>query len=124
MNQVFIVGNLTRDPELSFTPSGVGKCKFDVAVNRSYKKGEEWVKEVTYIPVNCWAKTAENCNEFLRRGSKVAVSGRLSIRSYEDDQGVKKKFTNIEAQNIEFLTPKNADTYEQNSQNNDENLPF
>ena len=102
MNKVYLIGNLTRDPELSETTSGIAVCRLTIAVNRTYNN------EVDYFNITVWRTVAENCGKFLKKGSKVAVCGSLQNRSYEDKDGIKRTVTDIIASEVEFLTPKNA----------------
>ena len=102
MNRAIIIGNLTRDPELRTTASGKSVCSFTVAVNRGF--GDK--KDVDFIPVVTWEKTAESCAKFLAKGRKVGVSGRIQTRSYEANNGERRYVTEIVADDVEFLTPK------------------
>ena len=103
MNRATIIGNLTKAPELKTTSNGISVCTFTVAVNRNF--GEK--KEVDYIPVVTWRGLAENCSKFLDKGSKVGVSGRIQVRSYENMNQEKRYVTEIVADDCEFLSPKN-----------------
>lgn len=100
MNKVYLIGNLTRDPELSETTSGIAVCRLTIAVNRTYNS------EVDYFNITVWRNVAENCGKFLKKGSKVAVCGSLQNRSYEDKDGVKRNYTDIVASEVEFLSTK------------------
>ena len=104
LNKVFLLGNLTRDPELKHTASGAAVCNFSIAVNRSFKQGDEWKKEVQFINIVAWSKLGENCAKFLTKGKAALVEGRLVIRSYEADDGSKKYVTEIVAENVQFLS--------------------
>lgn len=86
-SSVTIVGNITRDPELRFTPSGQANAKFGVAVNRRWqnKQTNEWEEQVSFFDVVCWRELAENVSESLTKGSRVVVTGRLEQRSWEQD---------------------------------------
>ncbi len=108
MNKVFLVGNLTRDPELSTTPNGVSVCRFSIAVNRNYtnSNGE---REVDFINIITWRGIADNCYKYLNKGNKVAVSGAIQTRSYEDKDGNKKYVTEVVADEVEFLSPKGVE---------------
>ena len=103
MNKVYLIGNLTRDPELSETSAGVAFCRFAVAVNRPFTNSDG-NREVDFFNVIVWRGLAENCGRFLKKGSKVAVVGSLQNRSYEDKEGVKRTATDIVASEVEFLT--------------------
>lgn len=102
MNKCILVGNLTRDPELTQTPSGVSVCKFSIAVNRNYTNasGE---READFINIVAWRNTAENCGKYLTKGKKVAICGQIQTRSYEDKEGGKRYITEVIADEVEFL---------------------
>lgn len=103
LNQVILIGRLTHDPELRYTAgSGIPLATFDLAVNRisSNQQGE---RETDFIRIVTWRKQAENCANYLKKGSLAAVSGRLQIRSYEDNEGIKKKIAEVVAFNVQFL---------------------
>lgn len=104
MNKVFLIGNLTRDPELSTIPSGVSVCRFSIAVNRRFRNanGEQ---ETDFFNIVVWRQQGENCAQYLKKGSKVSVIGQIQNRTYEVD-GVKRYATDIVADEVEFLTPK------------------
>ena len=107
MNKVILVGNLTRDPELSETPSGVAVCRFAIAVTRDYANSDG-NRETDFFNITVWRGRAENCGKYLKKGNKVAVVGSLQNRSYEDKDGIKRNVTDIVASEVEFLTPKGA----------------
>lgn len=111
MNKVYLIGNLTKDPELSETPSGVAVCRFSIAVNRDYKN-ESGDKITDFFTITTWRSQAENCGRFLKKGSKVAVIGSLQNRSYEDKDGIKRTITEIVASEVEFLSTKKEDKEE------------
>lgn len=102
MNKVYLIGNLTRDPEVSETSSGVPFCRFSVAVNRNFANSEG-NREVDFFNITVWRGLAENCGRFLKKGSKVAIIGSLQNRTYEVD-GVKRTATDIVASEVEFLS--------------------
>ena len=105
MNKVFLVGNLTRDPELTETPNGTAVCKFGIAVSRDYENADG-NRETDFFNVTVWRGRAENCAKYLKKGNKVAILGTLENRSYEDKDGVKRYVTDVVATEVEFLTPK------------------
>ena len=107
MNKVILVGNLTRDPELSETPSGVAVCRFAIAVSRDYANSEG-NRETDFFNITVWRGRAENCGKYLKKGNKVAIVGSLQNRSYEDKDGIKRTVTDVVASEVEFLTPKGA----------------
>lgn len=85
VNQVQMGGNLTRDPELQYTPNSTAIAKFGVAVNRSYKKGNDWVDDVSYVEVQCWGKLAERVANGLFKGNGVVIFGRIQQDRWEKD---------------------------------------
>ena len=107
MNKVFLIGNLTRDPELTETSGGVSVCHFAIAVNRSYTSSDG-DRQTDFFNVTAWRGLAENVSRFTKKGSKVAVSGSVQIRNYEDNQGVRRTAIDVIAQDVEFLTQRNA----------------
>ena len=103
MNKVYLIGNLTRDPELSETSSGVAYCRFSIAVNRNFTNAEG-NREADFFNITVWRGQAENCGRFLKKGSKIALVGSLQNRTYEDKDGAKRTVTDIVANEIEFLS--------------------
>ena len=106
MNKVYLIGNLTRDPELSETPNGISLCRFAIAVNRNYSSDGE--RQTDFFNITVWRTQAENCGRYLRKGSKVAIVGSLQNRSYEDKDGIKRNVTDIIASEVEFLASRSA----------------
>ena len=107
MNKVFLIGNLTRDPELTETPSGVAVCHFSIAVNRNYSS-PDGERQTDFFNCTAWRSTAETVARYTKKGNKVAVSGSVQLRNYEDNQGAKRTAVDIIVQDVEFLTPKNG----------------
>lgn len=107
MNKTIFIGRLARDPDLRYTGTGVPVCKFTIAVERPFtnQRGE---READFIDIVCWRKTAENVNNYLSKGRQVAVEGRLQIRSYDDNQGIRRKAAEIIADNVQFLGGRNG----------------
>ena len=105
LNKVFIIGNLTRDPELRYIPSGQPVTSFTIASNRKYSaQNGEKKEETTFLRVVAWAKLAEICNQYLSKGSSVFVEGRLQSRSWQAQDGSKRNTIEIVAQNVQFLS--------------------
>ena len=102
LNQVVLIGNLARDPELRYTPDGTPVTSFTIAVNRPFvnRQGE---READFVPIVVWRKRAETCSEYLIKGSQVAVEGRLQVRNYEDKDGIRKWVTEVVARRVDFL---------------------
>lgn len=131
MNKVFLIANLTKDPEATTTATGIAVCKFTVAVNRNY--GDE--KQTDYLSIVAWRKTAENCAKFLKKGSKVGLCGSIQTRSYDAADGSKRYVTEIVADEVQFLfTSEKGDSEIANASNMktdmnklkpiDDDLPF
>jgi single-strand DNA-binding protein len=101
-NMITISGNITREPEMRYTPSGVSKATFGVAVNRSWRnqQTQEWEEQTSFFNVVAWRQLAENVSASLTKGSRVVVSGRLEQRSWETDQGEKRSIVEIVADDI------------------------
>ena len=108
MNKVILIGNLTRDPELTETPSGVPVCRFAIAVSRDYADSQG-NRETDFFNITTWRGKAETCGKYLKKGNKVAVCGSLQNRSYEDKDGIKRTVTDVIASDVEFLTPKQSE---------------
>lgn len=105
MNKVFLIGNLTRDPELSETTSGIALCRFSIAVNRNYA-GSDGERKTDFFNVVAWRGLGETVARYAKKGNKVAVCGSIELRNYEDSQGIKRTGVDIVAQDVEFLSPK------------------
>lgn len=107
MNKVFLIGNLTRDPELTETQSGVQVCRFGIAVNRrgTSSDGE---RKADFYNVTAWRNLGETVARYAKKGNKVAVLGNIELRTYEDREGTERMAVDIIAQDVEFLTPKGA----------------
>ncbi len=102
LNSVLIEGNLTRDPELKTLPSGTPTCTFGIATNRYYKVQGEKKQEVSYFDVEVWSKNAENCSQYLKKGSGVRVVGRLKMDAWTGEDGGRKTKVKIVAEHVEF----------------------
>jgi single-strand DNA-binding protein len=99
LNKVILIGNLTRDPELRYTPSGTALCKFGLAVNEKYKDKESTV----FVNIVAWGKTAELTSEYLHKGSQACIDGRLSFSSWDSDSGEKRSKLEVTADRVVFL---------------------
>lgn len=99
MNRVFLIGNLTKDPEVSIVSNDLTNCKFSIAVTRRYG-----AKETDYFSVVCWRGMAENCGKYLRKGSKVGVCGSIQNKNYETSDGVRRYSVEIVADEVQFLS--------------------
>ena len=105
MNKVFLIGNLTRDPEFRETPSGVPMCRFTIAVNRNYKNADG-ERQTDFFNCTAWRVTAETISRYTKKGNKVAVTGSIELRDYEDNQGAKRTAVDVIVQDCEMLTPR------------------
>ena len=105
MNKVFLIGNLTRDPELRETASGVPMCRFAIAVTRPYSS-QDGERQTDFFECTAWRGLGETIARFTKKGNKVAVVGHIQIRNYEDNQGAKRTAVDVIVQDCEFLTPK------------------
>jgi single-strand DNA-binding protein len=105
LNRVVLVGRLTKDPELKYTPNGVAVCNFTLAVNRPFKNGQG-EQEADFINIVVWRKPAENAAQYLKKGSLAGVDGRLQTRSYENQQGQRVYVIEVMAESVQFLEPK------------------
>lgn len=107
MNKVFLIGRLTRDPELRYTGNNTAVASFSIAVNRNFtnQAGE---READFINIVVWRKQAENVKNYLTQGSQVAIDGRIQVRNYETEDGQKRYVTEVVADNVEFLGSKNS----------------
>lgn len=104
LNRVFMVGRLTKDPELRQTTNGTSVANFTIALNRRYKSATgEWKDEATYVGVVAWQKLAELCKQYLAKGRAVLVEGKLQNRNWETEDGQKRSTIEIRADRIEFL---------------------
>ena len=106
MNKVYLIGNLTRDPEISTTTSGISICRMSIAVGRRFANAEGG-RDTDFFNITAWRGTAENCAKFLKKGNKIAVSGSIQTRNYEKADGTKGFSIDIVADEVEFLTSRN-----------------
>ncbi len=118
MNRVILIGRLTKDPELRYTPSGVAVTQFTLAIDRPYKN-QQGEKEADFIPVVTWRQLAETCANYLGKGRLVAVEGRLQVRHYDNNEGRRVYVTEVVADNVRFLESSTA-----KPQNNNNMDPF
>ena len=103
-NKVLLMGNLTKDPELRYTPAGMAVANLRMAINRKYRtKDQELKEEVCFITAVVWNKQAETCNQYLHKGSSLFVEGRLQSRSWEDAAGAKRSVIEVRAERVQFM---------------------
>ena len=109
MNKVILIGRLTRDPELRYTSSNVATATFSIAVDRTFtnQNGE---READFVNIVVWRKQAENCKNYLTKGSQVAIEGRIQTRSYDGQDGQKRYVTEVVADNVQFLGTRGQNT--------------
>lgn len=108
MNKVNLIGNLTKNPELTETASGTAVCRFTIAVGRNYTNGNG-ERETDFFNCTAWRTLAESIARYCEKGKKIAVSGSIQMRTYEDNQGNKRTAVDVVVQEAEFLTPKSRD---------------
>ena len=106
MNKVFLTGNLTRDPEVKYTPNGKAVSRMGIAVARRFKNAETGQADVDFFNLTAWDKTAEFCVRYLRKGSRVLIEGRLQTYNYTGQDGNKRSGVDILVENIEFAGAK------------------
>ena len=107
MNKVYLIGNLTRDPEMRATSAGVSVCNFSIAVNRRFRN-QNGQQETDFFNIVAWRQLGELCGKYLMKGRKVAVSGSIQTRTYEAQDGTRRNAFDIVADEVEFLTPSGA----------------
>jgi single-strand DNA-binding protein len=110
LNKIMLIGNLGRDPDMNYTPNGKAITKFTMAVNRRSRDRDtgERRDETTWFSVVAWDQLAETCNNYLHKGSKVYIEGRMGSRKYTDKDGVERTVWDVTAENMEMLDPKGA----------------
>lgn len=106
-NKVIFVGNLTKDPELRYSPQGTAVCSFRIAVNSRIKQGEEWKEETLFIDIVVFGKQGESCGKYLAKGKQALIEGRLQERSWESE-GQKRSKMEVVAQNVRFLSKRDG----------------
>lgn len=130
MNKAILIGNLTKDPELSTTNSGISVCRFTLAVSRRFI-GSSGERETDFLNIIAWRSQAENCSKYLRKGSKCAVVGSIQTRSYDAQDGSKRYITEITADEVEFLSSRAGEGMPEKKEDvaelqpiDDDTLPF
>jgi single-strand DNA-binding protein len=109
LNKIMLIGNLGKDPEMNYTQNGTALTKFSLAVSRSYKTSSgEKRDETEWFNIVAWDKLAETCNQYLHKGNKVYIEGRLTQRKYTDRDGIQRTAVDVIASDMEMLTPKSA----------------
>ncbi|MEX2382677.1 MAG: single-stranded DNA-binding protein [Opitutales bacterium] len=104
LNKVFLIGNLTRDPELRVTPKGTSICSFGLAVNRQYRDDSGTVHEdTTFVDIDAWGRQGELCSKYLTKGSLTMVEGRLKLDQWESKTGEKRNKIKVVLENVQFL---------------------
>jgi single-strand DNA-binding protein len=108
LNKVMIIGRLTRDPELSYIPSGTAVCKFGIACGRTYTFNNEKKEEVSFFNCVAWSKPGEIIAQYCKKGKQLCITGRLQQRSWEDQSGAKRSTVEIVVEDFQFLSPKDS----------------
>lgn len=120
MNKIILIGNLTKDPELSTTNNGINYCRFALAVQRRFQNaGGE--RETDFINIVVWRGQADNCHKYLKKGSKACVVGSLQTRSYDAQDGTKRYVSEVVADEVEFLSTRSSSDTSSSSSNNSDN---
>lgn len=117
LNRSILIGRLTRDPELRYTPTGTAVTQFTLAVDRPFTNGQNQ-READFIPVVTWRQLAESCANYLRKGRLCAVEGRIQTRNYENNEGRKIFVTEVVADNVRFLESSRKEENRSNSAQN------
>lgn len=120
LNKVFLMGNLTREPELRYIPNGSAVTSFGLAVNEKYKLDDEWKDKTTFVDITVWGKQAESCAQYLTKGSGALIEGRLNLNAWETEDGQKRSKLDVVATNVQFL-PRGESSGERSS--NRQGLP-
>ena len=121
-NKVILLGNLTRDPEVRYTPNGIAVASFAIAVNRKYKQGDETKEEVSYIDIVVFGKQAESCGQYINKGDSVLIDGRLQQRRWETEEGQKRNKLEVVAQSVNFM-PKRPSSGKGGGESHPEHVP-
>jgi single-strand DNA-binding protein len=108
LNRVILIGRLTKDPELRYTPAGVAVTQFTLAVDRPFASNQQREREADFIPVVCWRQLAETVANYLRKGRLAAVEGRIQVRHYDNNEGKRVYVTEVVADNVRFLESANS----------------
>ena len=110
MNKIILIGNLTRDPELKTTPNGYSVCEFTIAVNdRNARRQQNGQESAQFFRISAWRQLGENCQRYLAKGRKVFVSGPLTARTYQANDGTTRVSLEVTADDVEFLSSRNDD---------------
>ena len=115
MNKIFLIGNLTGDPELRTTPSGINVCTMNIAVNRRFSSSRE-DRQADFFRITAWRQLGETCSRYLSKGRKVAVVGELAARTYEAKDGTTRVSLEVTADEVEFLSPRDPNSYHGDNQ--------
>ncbi|MEE8484838.1 MAG: single-stranded DNA-binding protein [Nitrospinota bacterium] len=133
LNKVFLMGNLTRDPELRYTPGGQAVSTLGLAVNNKFTKDGETKEDVLFVDITVWGRVAENCAEYLKKGSPVLVEGRLKYHTWESQEGQKRSKIDVTAMSVQFLPSSKGGAGKESSQDefgdgapppSDDDVPF
>lgn len=110
LNKVLLIGNLTRDPEVRYTPKGAAVSDISIAINRKWRDDSGDHEEVTYVDITVWGKQAENCGQYLKKGSSACFEGRLQLETWDDKAtGQKRSRIKVVAEHVQFLSSPNRE---------------
>ncbi|MFD0698507.1 single-stranded DNA-binding protein [Paenibacillus sp. GCM10027628] len=124
LNRVILIGRLTRDPELRYTPAGVAVTQFTLAVDRPFTNSQSREREADFINIVTWRQLAETCANYLRKGRLTAVEGRIQVRNYDNNEGKKVYVTEIVADNVRFLESNNSGNREEGAGSSNANASY
>ena len=122
MQKIFLTGNLTHDPEVRSTPNGITVTSFTIAVNRRFASGAGGERPTDFFRINAWRQLGESCGRYLAKGRKVAVIGELQARTYEAKDGTTRMSLDVQADEVEFLSPKQQEESGSTAQRNEADL--
>ena len=122
LNKVFLVGRLTRDPELRYTPNGKPVCDFTIAINKIYEKDKKQVKETVFVDVTVWNKSAEATAEYMKKGKTILIEGELRMDEWKSKEGEKRSKMRVTAKTVQFLSSK--EPQDQAPESDDESSPI
>ncbi len=124
LNKVMLMGNLTRDPEVRYSPSGTAVVGFGLAINRTYGKGEEQKKETCFVDVTMFGRRGEVISQYFHKGNPIFIEGRLQLDQWESKSGEKRSKLRVIAENFEFIGPKPTANAAEASTESGDDTPF
>ena len=123
VNKVFLIGNLGKDPDVKFTPSGVQIAKFSMATSERFKRGDNWEEKTDWHNIVLFGRQAEYVGEYLKKGMTVFLEGKISTRTWDDENGIRKYITEIIGNSVKNLSPRRDSSYDPNYAANKKDTP-